>query len=328
MHIMPWHYLLHPGERLFWGYLLTSALLALLLTLIQQRRLPTVSALKAWLLHKDTRLDGQYFLCSWAIKVLVIAPLMLSAQVVAMAVYRLGRHWGITEMPILSYEWVVLAYTVTLFVFSDFTRYWLHRWLHTNRFLWTFHKVHHSPEMLNPLSFYRVHPVENILFGLRYAFAAGIVTGVFMVLFGARFNLYTIFGVNAVIVVFSALGVNLRHSPVRLSYGRWLEHIFISPAQHQIHHSTRHMHRNFGGYLAIWDWMFGSLTCNHEVEERLVLGLGRGQHKKYDSILKMIIYPFNESGRMLRRVFRRQICTKSKLPSSSHVSVPPPVQRN
>lgn len=304
---MPWDYFKDPGQRLFWGYILTSVILALLLTIIQQRRLPDIKALKAWLFHKDTQLDCVYFLVSWLIKAVVIAPLMLSAQVVAMSCYTFAA-W-VLGPPVhgstLRYEWIVFAYTATLFVFSDFTRYWLHRWLHTNRFLWAFHKVHHSPEALNPLSFYRVHPVENILFGLRYALSAGLVTGIFMALFGARFNLYTIFGVNGIIVVFSALGANLRHSPVRLSYGRWLEHLFISPAQHQIHHSTRHMHHNYGGYLAIWDWMFGSLKCNHEAPAALQLGLGRGQHDKYNTILKMIIYPFTECRRIINRIMRQ-----------------------
>ncbi|MBV7434653.1 sterol desaturase family protein [Cardiobacteriaceae bacterium TAE3-ERU3] len=316
-------YLLDPGERLFWGYLLTSIILALVLTLIQQKRLPSYGALKQWIRHKDTTLDVKYFFVSWLIKVFVIAPLILSVQAVTMFVYHLGTGWIKPISYPLAYEWIVFLYTVSLFVFSDFTRYWLHRWLHTNRFLWAFHKVHHSPEILNPLSFYRVHPVENILFGLRYAISAGFVTGIFVVLFGARFNLFTILGVNGFAVLFSALGANLRHSPVRLSYGRCLEHIFISPAQHQIHHSTRHMHHNFGGYLAIWDWMFGSLRCNHEVESTMALGLGRGQHQKYDTISKILIYPFKESGRLLSRNARRRSCKKSSPSSSSHTVAPP-----
>ncbi|UJF25100.1 sterol desaturase family protein [Suttonella sp. R2A3] len=302
--MMAW-YLNDPSERLYWGYLVTSVLLALMLSFIQYRKLPQISAIKRWLTHRDTRLDVGYFFVIWAIKALVIAPLMLSAQVVAMATYQLSSQFLEPIYRPIRYEWLVIAYTVSLFLVSDFTRYWLHRWLHSNRFLWSFHKVHHSPEVLNPLSFYRVHPVENILFGLRYAFSAGLVTGVFMALFGARFNLYTVFGVNITIVIFSALGANLRHSPVRLSYGRWLEHIFISPAQHQIHHATKHMHHNYGGYLAVWDWLFGSLKCNHEVEKNLQIGLGRGQFKKYNTIIKMIIYPIKESGRLIYRSLRK-----------------------
>jgi sterol desaturase/sphingolipid hydroxylase (fatty acid hydroxylase superfamily) len=53
----------------------------------------------------------------------------------------------------------------------------------------------------------------------------------------------------------------LQHSHVWLSYGPILEHLLISPAQHQIHHSRLDAHhgRNFGTTLALWDWLFGTL---------------------------------------------------------------------
>jgi len=59
--------------------------------------------------------------------------------------------------------------------------------------------------------------------------------------------------------LFNALGANLRHSHIWLSFGS-LERWFISPAQHQIHHSSAEADRdiNFGTCLAIWDRLFGS----------------------------------------------------------------------
>ena len=52
---------------------------------------------------------------------------------------------------------------------------------------------------------------------------------------------------------------NLRHSHVYIGFG-YLEHIFISPAQHQIHHSRNKIHfdQNFGSCLSIWDKAFKS----------------------------------------------------------------------
>ena len=45
-------------------------------------------------------------------------------------------------------------------------------------------------------------------------------------------------------------------------FGR-AERLFISPAQHQLHHSIAHSHPNYGSFLAIWDrfnrsWLAGS----------------------------------------------------------------------
>jgi sterol desaturase/sphingolipid hydroxylase (fatty acid hydroxylase superfamily) len=159
------------------------------------------------------------------------------------------------------------------------------------KFLWEFHKVHHSAKVLNPLTFYRVHPVENILFGLRYSLSVGFVTGIFVYFFGAMIDIYMIFGANVFIVVFSLLGSNLRHTHVPISYGKYLEKIFISPKQHQIHHSNKHFDKNYGGYLAIWDYMFGSLKLSKDVKV-LKFGLKKEQMKEYTTIKGILFFPF------------------------------------
>ena len=66
----------------------------------------------------------------------------------------------------------------------------------------------------------------------------------------------------------------LRHSHIPIRYGRALEHILISPMQHQVHHSSdpRHHDKNFGEIFAFWDWMFGTLYVP-EPDEDLVFGI-------------------------------------------------------
>nr|WP_216092588.1 sterol desaturase family protein [Candidatus Marithrix sp. Canyon 246] len=49
----------------------------------------------------------------------------------------------------------MVLFTLSLFIFSDLTRYLLHRLLHSIPILWEFHKVHHSAKVLNPFTFYR-----------------------------------------------------------------------------------------------------------------------------------------------------------------------------
>jgi len=143
--------------------------------------------------------------------------------------------------------------------------------MHMLPLLWRFHRVHHSAEVLNPLTFYRVHPIENILFGLRYALTTGFVTAVFIYFFGAGIGLIEFLGVNILVFVFLLIGSNLRHSHIPLSYGKRIEKWLISPYQHQLHHSTICTHKNFGSYLAIWDRWFGTLTS--EKRENLKFGL-------------------------------------------------------
>ena len=112
---------------------------------------------------------------------------------------------------------------------------------------------------------YRVHFVENFLFGLRYALSVGFVTGIFIYLFGAKINLYMIFGVNALVFISSIFGSNLRHSHVPFSYFSFIEKWFLSPKQHQIHHDKKHFNKNYGGYIAIWDRVFGTLALSKDV---------------------------------------------------------------
>jgi len=291
---------LNGSQRIFWGYLLASAVIAVIWYVLQKGAI-AIPQLKAYWLNADARLDARYFLFNWLFKTSVIVPVLLSANSVAL--WTLNGLNAVAEPLFLSwyYRDIVLAYTFTLFILGDVSRYWLHRWMHTNRWLWKFHKVHHSPESLNPLTFYRLHPVEMMLFALRSAIIVGGVTGIFIFCFGARLNLYTVLGGNIFIVVLFSFTGNLRHSHIRLSYGHWLERFFISPAQHQIHHQQKFMHKNLGSVLACWDWLFGSLKVTKDVPADQPFGLGKAKRKKYDGVIKILIQPFFDIYNSLRR---------------------------
>lgn len=86
---------------------------------------------------------------------------------------------------------------------------------------------------------------------------------------------YTVLSINAVDFAWNATGSNLRHSHVWLSYPRWLSHLLISPAMHQVHHSAdpRHHDKNLGNIFALWDWLFGTLYLPERVEP-VSFGLG------------------------------------------------------
>ena len=84
-------------------------------------------------------------------------------------------------------------------------------------------------------------------------------------------------------------GANLRHSHVKLKYPSILEHIFISPYQHQIHHSSnsKHFDKNMGSKLAVWDYLFGTLILSKETS-KLRFGLGK-EKNDYDSFTKILL---------------------------------------
>ncbi|AXX91678.1 fatty acid hydroxylase superfamily protein [Malaciobacter molluscorum LMG 25693] len=285
-------YLTNPNKRVFWGFLLSSFIIALICVYVKKDRSKRILfSSKLWW-HPSARVDYVYFLFSYFIKVFMIYPVVVSAKTIALGVNSfMIQEFGFYRITSLSYGSIMILYTLCLFVVSDFTRYWTHRFLHTIPFLWHFHKVHHSAKVLNPLTFYRVHPVENILFGFRYSLSIGVVTGVFIYYFGAMLSLFDIFGVNIFIFVFSLIGTNLRHSHVKFTYFSFLEKWLISPYMHQIHHSTKHFDRNYGGYLAIWDRLFNTLTLSKDVKS-MKFGLRKEQMKDYDNIFKLFFTPF------------------------------------
>ena len=47
-------------------------------------------------------------------------------------------------------------------VLSDAAVYWAHRWQHNNKFLWRFHRVHHTAERMDWLAAHREHPLDNL----------------------------------------------------------------------------------------------------------------------------------------------------------------------
>ena len=246
---------------------------------------------KLWL-HPSAKLDYYYFFLSYFINIFLLVPFIVSAKTIAFSTNKfLFLHFDYFDNTIFSYSQIVLLYTITLFLVSDFTRYWLHRFLHTIPILWEFHKVHHSAKVLTPITFYRVHPVENFLFGLRYSLSIGFVTGIFIYFFGAMIDIYTVVGVNVFLFVFSIFGANLRHSHVPFSYFAFVEKWLMSPKQHQIHHSRKHFDKNYGGFVSIWDRMFGSLQLSNEVKV-MKFGLRKNQMPDYTSLKSLIFRPF------------------------------------
>ncbi len=284
--------LFSPSKRIYWMYILSSVFIALIYLLTDKKQKKINLSHKLWL-HKSAVLDYKYFLLSFFIKTILIVPIVISAKSITILVYELLLdNYGLIKITSFSYSEVMILFTITLFIVSDFTRYFIHRLLHTIPFLWEFHKVHHSAKVLTPITFYRVHFVENILFGFRYAISIGVVTGVFVYLFGAFVGIYEVIGVNVLLFVFSLMGSNLRHSHIKIYYPKLLENIFISPFQHQLHHSTKYCNKNFGGYLAIWDKAFGTLKTSKEIlekKEKIHFGV---QTKNFQTISNLLFVPF------------------------------------
>jgi Sterol desaturase len=138
----------------------------------------------------------------------------------------------------------------------DFIYYWNHRWMHTSRYMWAIHVVHHSSERYN-LSTALRQPVADAL-------------GTFV-----PYGVLALFGIQPSLIL-QARGINLIyqywiHTDTIRTLGP-LESVFNTASHHRVHHgmNRQYLDRNHGSILIIWDRLFG--TFERE-DEPVVYGL-------------------------------------------------------
>lgn len=284
-----------PNKRIYYVYLLSSGVLALLVYFSKKRKYSIVHYLfnkKTWL-SQSAKTDYLFIVFNAFVKVLLIAPMLIISLRIAFYVHQ----YLLDTFGYASVQWsktaLISLYTFSVFIVNDFSSYVLHCLQHRIEFLWRFHKVHHSAIYLNPFTQYRIHPVELIMNNIKNIVLMGFLFGVFEYVANERLSAHTILGVNVLNFLFLFLGANLRHSHIKLKYPHWVEHIFISPVQHQIHHSDnpKHFNKNYGAKLAIWDWLFGSIVFSKQ-SGKLKYGLGKEENARFKSFWQNLWQPF------------------------------------
>lgn len=294
-------YINDANKRLFWWYLLSAAVLAIPVYLSYRKRQGKQSFIsylfnrRIWL-DLSAQQDYVLWIVNRFIRVFIYAPIILLMVPVAIGFSGMLENLLGTQTFVIWPKWAVISvFTVALFIADDFSRFLLHFLLHKIPFLWHFHKVHHSARVLTPFTVYRSHPVESYLYACRMALSQGIVVGAAYYVFGPNLQMYDVVGANIFVFAFNIMGSNLRHSHVWLSWGPKLENWFISPAQHQVHHSDNRAHfdTNLGSALAVWDRMFGTLIKANEVG-RIRFGLGK-DNTEHQSMWSLYWHPIRDA---------------------------------
>jgi sterol desaturase/sphingolipid hydroxylase (fatty acid hydroxylase superfamily) len=165
--------------------------------------------------------------------------------------------------------------TLALFLAYELA-YWVDHYLsHSVPFLWEFHKAHHTAEVLTPLTVFRVHPVDTMVFANITSLFIGAATGIMSYWLGGAAKEYVVTDTNLILMVFMCLYVHLQHSHLWIAFRGAAGRIFLSPAHHQLHHSTdpRHFNSNMGSCLAVFDWLFGTLNLPSAEPEKLTFGI-------------------------------------------------------
>lgn len=304
--IAKWLSVFAPKQRIFVLYLFSALVLAQLNYLyfkaLEVKSKPDTSKgfwkymfRKDIYLHKSAKQDYKYFFLNSFIYAAIFTPLFFSVPYVSDLCFNLFESWwGTPPFPYLENNiYVVLSYTLISFLLMDFAIFFMHWVHHKVPILWQFHKVHHSAEVLTPITLYRMHPLDLFLTGSLVSVLLGLAFAGFFYLTGETPVPIQMLGVNVIVFAFYIMGYNLRHSHIWLSYPERISHIFMSPAQHQIHHSVdpKHFDKNMGLVLSIWDKMFGTLYVPKGYED-LKYGLSRKSPNPFDSVWSLYINPF------------------------------------
>ena len=154
---------------------------------------------------------------------------------------------------------------IGMLLVGEFTNYWVHRFAHEwkvrpwGEWLWRLHRTHHTAAYVNVLLNFRISLFWAFVSPLTWVSAVAIYLGLGPAALTAT-------------LIFSLWGITT-HShfrwddPIRANrvFGpafRALEHVFVSPGVHHSHHGYGRdggNYRNFGIFLSVYDWMFGTL---------------------------------------------------------------------
>jgi sterol desaturase/sphingolipid hydroxylase (fatty acid hydroxylase superfamily) len=168
---------------------------------------------------------------------------ILSIIIFSLIITSIDNSTGLSRLKLFATVpiWFQLVFfTIT----HDIYIYFMHRWQHSNKWLWRIHEAHHSPKKVDWLSGSRSHALE-ILINQTVEFAPIILLGSPPEMIAYKGMISAIWGMYI-------------HSNINVKTG-WLQKIFNGPEMHRWHHSTgKGRNRNFATKFAVWDWLFGT----------------------------------------------------------------------
>lgn len=281
---------------LFWGVLVVAAAVTYLRS-DAPRSLPGLTRYlfpKGTFGHASARADLLFWLSRRIWVPMLVLPLVVSTAVAGQFAHALlvGLVGAPMHPPGHAGPWTLILFTITMFLAYDISYYFYHVLQHRVTFMWELHKVHHSAERMVGVTKDRVHPLDEIMNSWWDGLIPGFAYGVWS-FYALNPVELTIFGLNVYFIRNTLLMMDfVRHTHFKLSYGKWLDYIFLSPHYHQLHHSVakEHWDKNFGLSLAIWDRMFGTLVVPSPGED-FMFGLQNREADEYQSLLRLHLVP-------------------------------------
>jgi len=298
-----------PLDRWFIFYLACSFLIAFAAFLWEARRDPDVLAKglmhhlfpKDIYAHQSAVTDYWYFIVNKILFVFVFSEIVVTSKGVQTLTER--GFGALAKSPEIQLpDWLAILLTTLLWILAIDFGLWLgHYLMHKIPVLWEFHKVHHSAEVLTPVTAGRMHPLDDIFTGLFGSVLGGAASGTCYYLLAPKAHMFGILQLNVLTSIFYVAGFHLRHSHIWLPYKGWFGRIFVSPAHHQLHHSRmeRHWDKNLGFMFAIWDTLFGTLYAVDQRED-FQIGMNGREETEYHSVRALYFLPFIKAWRLIR----------------------------
>src|SRR5262249_42167567 len=122
----------------------------------------------------------------------------------------------------------VMAFALAMSMASDFGYFLFHWTSHVFPPMWAIHKLHHSAEVMSPLTAARVHPLERALMGPFMAVTTGALMGPALYFYGGFTGPATVFGLELPLLILFGLGHVLHHSHVWVYFGPIVGRVLVS----------------------------------------------------------------------------------------------------
>jgi sterol desaturase/sphingolipid hydroxylase (fatty acid hydroxylase superfamily) len=208
---------------------------------------------------------------------------------------------GVSSFELWPSAWPFWAQLALAAVVAELGFYGVHWSSHHHLLLWRFHAVHHSSTRLYCLNGQRRHPVNH---WLEIVFGPGLVA-----LLGAESDLIAVYGTTVVVHLL------LQHSNFDYRVGP-LRFVLAVAEAHRHHHrkDLRQCRVNYGAFLLLWDFVFGTLRSDREAVAADGVGIeGLAEFpRRYDG---QLLFPFRPDRREGEREARTPIALAQR-PSS------------
>ena len=189
-----------PSNGYYWGFFVSAAVIAVIAYVVARplRDFSTRAMIRAALnpqiwLAKSARADYRFWIINGILFPLIAVPATVTAIGLGLAIaHGLSAIFAPIEAPVIGPVAIRVAYSIAFFVMLDFGHYVAHLAQHKIPLLWEFHKVHHSAEVLTPITSTRFHPIDLYILNTGRGIGAAIATGIFYYLGAGEVTLFMV----------------------------------------------------------------------------------------------------------------------------------------